>query len=858
MGSRNIGFCDVRPIWNRRAIIIVAGSGIFQQQTELTNIKGTVVPNHHPRLVEIENIFKAQPCTIAQFLNVPGRCFFVPPYQRDFDWSNQNISRFFEDACHGWSQLDTQELTATFLGSIIAVLSSSREDFSTDAQQSLPAQVSAIVDGQQRLTTLLMTCVGLHDTLSKLNQKIVMKTQSGEVWIRDLVANILNELLPMIEQQMAGGDAPHNYYPRLLRRPEDQWGTREQSARYGSPIARLINGYSAFARTETSTAFKPDLPQVGASGRKAHEALTAAYAHVKKCLGDIAKGQRTFEVPPLELIATSVQMQYALTGAEFPEFVRDRLAESIRREQEGKRDSIAKLLRLAMFSRYLCRRVAVTLINAMNEEYAFDIFECLNTTGEPLTAYQTFKPKVVGRVGYLNWESSDEKKRLDVVEEYLRKFNNPQARQKKTAELLTTFALFESGFKLPYRLSEQRLWMQRRFEALEDVEGEQAEFIRGLSTIASFMSQVWPADARKRSEIVLSDSLLDVARLCLGVLRQAQHTIVIPLIGRFYGEWHRASAEDKDKAADELVKTLKAVAAFWVVWRLSRRSTGGIDDFYRSLMSNGFARKPADPSKLSRPLVSDDIRRELVDKLKSSGVANRTAWVKAVTQVPAYQAETAATRLALIAAMHDTVPDLAAPGLWQLGRLSTFDALTFSMWSGDDTATLEHVAPQKKGAGDGWDWSEQLYEEEDTINLLGNLVLFPGDTNSSLGNQAWRYKRAVYGVLASTRDDEFDAAMASVAADGIQLSDSTKQFLQNHKHLRQMQAFANLPGPWDKEAVLKRTENLAELAWERLSTWIGFSESDGDENVTLDQGNQSRVPTPASDEDEDLLADDDV
>ena len=816
------------------------------------------MPNQHPRLVEIENIFKAQPCTIAQFLNVPGRCFFVPPYQRDFDWSNQNISRFFEDSCHGWSQLHTQELTATFLGSIIAVLSSSREDFSPDAQQSLPAQVSAIVDGQQRLTTLLMTCVALHDTLSKLNHKIANKTHPGEVWIRDLVANILNELLPMIEQQMAGGDAPYNYYPRLIRRPEDQWGTRERSARYSSPIARLINGYSAFTRTESSDPFKPVLPAAGAPGLKAHEALAAAYAHVKKRLGDIAKGQTTLEVPSLELMTNSVQMQYALTGAEFPGDVRERLVESVKREGEGKRDAIAKLIRLAMFSRYICRRVAVTLINAMNEEYAFDIFECLNTTGEPLTAYQTFKPKVVASVGYVNWETSDEKKRLDVVEEYLRLFNNPQTRQKKTAELLTTFALFESGFKLPFRLSEQRLWMQKRFEALEAVEEDQSEFIRGLSTLASFMSHVWPADAKKRSPIPLPEASRDVAQLCLGVLRQAQHTIAVPLIARFYGEWRRASEEEKEKSADELVKTLKAVTAFWVLWRLSRRSTGGIDDFYRSLMANGFARKPVDPSKLPRTLVSDDIRRELGKKLNISGVGNRAAWVKAVTQIPAYQTETGATRLALLAAMHDTVPDLAAPGMWKMGRRSTFEALKFSMWSADDTATIEHIAPQTKGAGAEWDWPDDLYDEEDTINVLGNLVLCPGDTNSSLGNQAWRHKCAVYRVLASTRDDEFDEAMASVAADGIALSQPTEQFLQNHKHLRQMEPFANFRAPWDKEAVVKRTENLAGLAWDRLALWIGLAELDGDANGAMAQDNPSRVAATASDEDEDLLADDEA
>ena len=40
-------------------------------------------------------------------------------------------------------------------------------------------------------------------------------------------------------------------------------------------------------------------------------------------------------------------------------------------------------------------RVQVVVVSASKEEYAFDMFESLNTTGEPLTAFETFRPRVI-------------------------------------------------------------------------------------------------------------------------------------------------------------------------------------------------------------------------------------------------------------------------------------------------------------------------------------------------------------------------------------------------------------------------------------------------------------------------------
>ena len=42
--------------------------------------------------------------------------------------------------------------------------------------------------------------------------------------------------------------------------------------------------------------------------------------------------------------------------------------------------------RLVFFSRFWLDRISVVYVIAANDNYAFDIFDALNTTGEPLTA----------------------------------------------------------------------------------------------------------------------------------------------------------------------------------------------------------------------------------------------------------------------------------------------------------------------------------------------------------------------------------------------------------------------------------------------------------------------------------------
>jgi hypothetical protein len=477
-----------------------------------------------------------------------------------------------------------------------------------------------------------------------------------------------------------------------------------------------------------------------------------------------------------------------------------------------------------MFAKYLQMRVAITHVNARNEDYAFDIFESLNTAGQPLTAYQTFKPRVVASIPRATYLSDPRKLQLDAIERYLQPYDKPDERHKRTAELITGFALGESGEKLGLRLSAQRRWIQKRF--LEQDEEGQAAFVKLFGDTATFLRLVWLKDTKSPSvDLNLGNpDLNDRAQLCLGALRQANHTIVIPLLVRFYQAWKAAAADRRLQAAQDFVGALQAIAAFWTLWRLSRRTTDRIDDLYRKLMSEqGFARKPAAGVAAVEPSLTV-LKQYLSGVLSAKGLLARQRWVDLVVQVPAYGNEYAATRLALLAASHDTVASRTDAGMCVKGRPGSNPRLTADAWRDEINLSVEHIAPQTQEREGRRAWPEDLYANVDTIEKLGNLILFPQPMNSHLSNRDWPYKHAVYSVLAAKTKDEADANEAAANLRGIRFEAPTKTALDSHAHLQQAEAIAKVEGLWTAELIDRRTKNIAELAWEELATWLGTVE----------------------------------
>ena len=462
---------------------------------------------------------------------------------------------------------------------------------------------------------------------------------------------------------------------------------------------------------------------------------------------------------------------------------------------------------------FLLNGVLVIDVKAPDEDYAFALFEPLNTTGQLLTALETLKPLVVrSEGGIANYSTSPSAKAFGRIESYFPSSMRADDRSKLSADMLTAFALADTGRKLPRTLLDQRQYLRRQFQSLTPPSGNVGEaraFVGQLADVSTFLFEVW-----NRSDSSLMSSGSDLDRLCLEVLRSTNHTVVLALLARYYFEW---AANPSAARRDEFMSVLKAVTAFWTLWRTSRATTRGIDDVHRKLMAVGhpatglpaMARRTAGgPAGLP---AAAEVRMALKDLLSTRGnITSEADWIAKVTVQQLYQTSRQLAKFVLLCAHDDRIEDQTTPGLIRHGVAGCFRALTPEAWK--TNYSVEHIAPQTLAAGDT-SYDPAIYDQG-LIDRLGNLTLMPVDLNQLIGNKTWPYKRGVYTVLSET-DPQARVTQMQQQLPG--LAQATKNVLKSASYLPfceflDKQTTQVLPSSY----MVARGQRLAELAVERL------------------------------------------
>jgi hypothetical protein len=784
------------------------------------------------RAKSVSDVFKASPSSVFEFFAKAGQGLYVPAYQRPYSWDKANISRLVEDVSHGFKMLVSQPDTVTFLGTIIAIHDTQHKTVSPLVRGKVPSRVMTIIDGQQRLTTLLIVATVLHEQLRSATKKLKPSNEADN-WLIQEIQRQLAELQTTFEADQGYGTGGFRFYPRMIRSFDDQWSTDNQ-ALYKSPLAWYLHKYGEHLRLADGAPKKFTMsipPAIGEQLKNVHEAFQERVKAAHKSLRGLDENPQHeedgMEIPRWTEIVSSKPFQQALLNqTELPEAVCTLLS--------GEETEFHKALRALLFSRFLLTRVGLTVVEATNEDSAFDLFEALNTTGEPLTAYETFKPKVIQNTTLEQYLQSASHTHLLAIDEYLSQFTKTDEKQEATRNLVVTFALAETGEKLSRHLSEQRRFLRDRYEVLGD-NPARISFVKHLACCASFYRFAWPPVASTRPTFGDFDSSIsDTARICIDYLRQANHTITIAPLTRFYAralQTKESNDTQAQKAAvRELEDAIKSVAAFWTLWRASRSGTDSIDSHYRSLMQPlsadgavecpsrfiALARRPLRSHSTSEP-ESAKLKAALRDILKEFGkIENKQAWAQKVNSQSAYKAN-AVTRFLLLTALHDSPADISKPGLNEKGTTGSVNLLTFDNWRA--LSTLEHVAPQKADANS--DWPQELYAEQsgELVDSLGNLTLLPHSINSSVSNRSWTSKRYLYQVLSSSSDQGMKALLAQAQEHGV--SQPTQQLLESKSlYMAQIDALGKISGSWTAEMVTQRGERLAELCWDRLYSWL--------------------------------------
>ncbi|WP_406495123.1 DUF262 domain-containing HNH endonuclease family protein [Streptomyces sp. NBC_01604] len=795
---------------------------------------------------QAKEIFEAQSKSVRELLSDNGLGLYLPPYQRPYGWGKDKVEKLLDDTLHGLKNLSKAPDSFTFLGTVITIHDVNHVTVKPIVKSEVPAKVLTVIDGQQRLSSLLILLVGLHNLIRQRAWKVFKgntpdSTDSARTHLYSETSDMLQMLAAAFYERKNYGIKPP-IYPRLIRAFVDQWARDEKLKQYESPIANLIYQYSLLVENELAarpTDFRPTARQNAGEGEGD---LIKRYNEIRTGLTKLSQ-QRSVEeledLPPLATLATNIEFQRALFNHELdPE-----LCAWLGELQDGPE---AELMRLVMFAAYGLNRIALTVVQGKDEDYAFTIFESLNTTGEPLTAFETFLPRVVMAEKIQDYQDSDAHAYMKAVQGYLDRFDVGDKLQNATRDLLVTFALAETGEKLSKRLPDQRVYMRDTFEGHKDSEDDRSAYLRHLRDTAAFVGNTWePANNSPRALPGLeAAAMTDTVKLCLAFLKSLNHTIAIAPLVRFYSEAvHADEGEAREKRIAEFEKAIKAITAFTVFWRATRRGTGNIDSQYRAVMAgpsltgmSPLARQSAGPgASNSDPVVdAEALKKELAARLthpKHGAIPNLPSFLADASALPLYKIARPLTRFLLLAAYHDTIEDPGNPGLIIQGKAGVASCFTADGWADETHLTVEHIAPQQATSG----WDEEFYGDKETVHKLGNLVLAPNAANASLSSRPWNEKKVLYAALgAPTADD----AKSILTSSGMTFAQSTEDLASLSRYLPHLRALGQREDELNPTFMDQRADVLLRLAYTRLKGWLGLelSDSSSDPVVKVDDG----------------------
>ena len=515
----------------------------------------------------------------------------IPEYQRAYDWNEDNLKRLLEDCFSGFYGLFQQhsEEPYTFLGTLILVEERA-------AERDFDGTSLAIIDGQQRLTSLALLCCCLLEEVLTLWGNIDELQFDSEVkeWFReevDLVTGALYECTTG-QVKVRTRDVP---FPRIVRESEDERSTRGPKT-YQSNIASFLEKYSQHYDRFVNDSHGPFRPNLDPN-----DSVSSNYRFLRVQIRNYVDGAK-------ESLRNSDNEGEILCCKDFTvEALKSLFDRSNVLEDEDERlkdlrligedSDEEKSIRLVLFCWYLLKFVVLTRVVTGNETYAFDIFDALNTTGQPLTAIETLKPLVVRRENNNNsgvFSNSPSATNLSRVEDFLGIFNNADDREKETKALVVSFALFYDGQKRSLNLNDQRMYLRSRFQSA-DQRGRLEEvrrFIEGIADIAEFRQKYWQAvgipsldaihanDFRNPDERIEKISSL---KLLMQLLVSMNHSLAVPILARY---WLQYKTNPSGNSCDIFLGVCSRTCGFYSFEAWSDRGTAGIDSDFRSIMNS--------------------------------------------------------------------------------------------------------------------------------------------------------------------------------------------------------------------------------------------------------------------------------
>lgn len=760
-------------------------------------------------VLNIENSFLTENRSVFSFLNQPGQGLYIPLYQREYSWDSDNIEQLLEDLSRGIFRIATGEVSddtkeIRFLGTIITVVESNRNNIYPVDPQAVPSRVEKLIDGQQRVSTIVLMATLLTKRLVEIREKLKNSSEiKGD--IDEICDTWLKKLLTIYSFDLGRGTP--TLKPKIARGAQDYWTRNDNvdiayKSELSNYLGHFIDSYANKKQFPCLSRDKFGTTLLYKNGRRIESWL-------KKEVATAHEGANEDD------FATAEQILSHFKQESLWDFERQNLFDKLMEKQfEDKRSDsyvISELVQTLAVCHYLLDRCCFTIIQPTDDDWAFDMFQSLNATGTPLTAIETFKPTIVNTVEKdpttnAQFKNSFSEKYFKKVEDFLSEATNAQQKNKRTNDYLTSFFVTYNGSTISTHFSHQRKVLHKAYTELETLEEKEA-LLLDMGNYADFY-RYWlqySTSTERPFENLDGTKEADLASMLLLFLKSSNHKMAITILGSMYSD----IIEGKENAKEDFVEIVKLVGYYYFMWR-SAYSNSGLDTTYRD-----FFKKLKDERQKCSVV---QFRRHIQTVLERKEISTFEKWKnKAINNLKYGVTGNEVIRLALLLAAHDTIPDEKEPGLMKETRVGISSYLTLKQWCSSSLKTIEHIAPQSNKNGL---WDLNLYNTQ-TIpyNQLGNLTLLPQDLNSSAGNKGWKEKLFYYQCVAEQDIDKLKVIEDTAKNDGIELTAGTLELLKSCTYNEHLKPISQLSPDtqWNLELVQKRTERMLEIIWKKVS-----------------------------------------
>lgn len=760
-------------------------------------------------MLEIEKAFNTTGQSIYDFFQKPGMGLYIPLYQREYSWDKDNVGQLLEDIARGIERLveteDDSEIR--FLGTIITVTEKNHNKIEPIDWTALPTAVDKVIDGQQRLSTICLFACQLYKHIDALESRLLSFTDLKED-VEESCESWKGKLLDIFSLDLKRGKPKRK--PKIIRGSDDKWikeGIIDES--YKSALANYLAKFINHIELG-DTLPEYDKSNVGKNAARINRWLETdiALAHVNQddtftpawSILEKLNEKYIWNYPRVELKSLVVSKE--ISNKKGPEFF------------------LCSLVQVFAVCHYLLQRCCFTLIQPANDDWAFDMFQSLNASGTPLTAIETFKPLVVNTITKNNSSKSFKgtlaSKSFGKIERLFASATTAAQKSKLTNDFLTSFAITVNAEKLTNHFSYQRKWLDQIYNSFEN-SAQQEEYVNYMGAYAEFYKKWYDynGEGNKLFEPIQSNHEADLASMLILYLKESGHKMSITILAFLYCD----ILKGKDDSIANFVSGVKAVAAFYTIWR-SALPNSGLDNVYRQFFRG---EKDATPNYWlkKKSLSVEALKAHFMKSLETTerGIGGKDKWISRASNYLNYKSRVV-TKFLLMTCAHDTIADDKFKGLMKEGTIGIVKYLCLEKWKSNGCKTIEHIAPQ---SNDSNLWDPELYQDpEELYQRIGNLTMLPISVNSSVGNKSWKEKLLYYKHLSEQDPDKLTELSNKASNASIILKVDTIEVLKDAEYNDHIKSIVTVGdhGNWNGDLVRLRTERILSISWNRLTAWL--------------------------------------